>query len=262
MKNDIAARETSPVRSLERALHLLSVMEGAGWAMGLTELGRAAQLPKPTVLRLLSVLDKYGFAEKRQGRYRLGPAVIPLAHAYVLGNDLARVSLPVLQELARASEGTASAFVRLGFQRVAIQRVEGQNPLRYTPPPIGQRLPIHLGVGKVLAAAMPPEEVSQMLDQLGDIRLADGEILTRKMFLAQLDQIRRQGYVISCNERMMGAASVGAPVIDASGATIAVASVAGPTDRLTPKKLERLSVEVRGAAKAIADRYDGGSRNG
>jgi len=259
---DIAARESSPVRSLERALHLLAVMEEAGRPMGVTELGRAAELSKATVLRLLAVLEKYGFSEKWQGRYRLGAAVLPLAHAYVLGNELTRAALPVLQELAQASEETASLVVRLGFQRVAVQQVEGLRPLRYMAPPIGQRLPLHLGVGKVLAAAMPEDELRQMLGHLDEMHLATGERLTRKALLAALDRVRRQGYVISRNERMMGAASVAAPVIDTSGATIAAVAVSGPIDRMTPKKLQRLSIEVRGAAKAIAERYGGASRSG
>ncbi|MEI7671234.1 MAG: helix-turn-helix domain-containing protein, partial [Deltaproteobacteria bacterium] len=63
--NAIAVREKSSNRSLERALHLLLVMEETGRPMGLTELSQATQLPKPTVQRLLSVLGNYSFSEKR-----------------------------------------------------------------------------------------------------------------------------------------------------------------------------------------------------
>jgi IclR family acetate operon transcriptional repressor len=257
---DITERESSPMRSLERALHLLAVLEEGGWPMGVTDLGRASQLSKATVLRMLSVLERYGFAEKRQGRYRLGAAVLPLAHAYMLGNELTRVALPVLQELAQTSEETVSLFVRLGFKRIVVQRVEGLHPLRFVLP-IGQRLPLHVGAGKVLAAAMPPGELQRMLDELGEMHLSSGEPLNRETLLAELDRVRRQGYSVSYGERMVGTVAVGAPVIDAAGATIAAVSVAGATDRLTSKKIEWLTGEVRDAAKAIAERYDGGLRS-
>lgn len=256
---NIDARESSSNRSLERALHLLLVMGEAAKPMGLTELSHATQLPKPTVQRLLSVLEKHGFCEKWQGGYYPGIALLPLAHAFLLGKELTRVALPVLQELAQTSEETASLFLRLGFHRVVVQRVDGRHPLRYVLPP-GQLLPLHVGMGKVLAAGMPESELHQMLDQVGEIRLATGERVTHKSLLAELDRIRRQGYVVSRNERTMGAASVGAPVVDGNGTTIAAVAVAGHTDRLTTKKLEQLSIEVRGAAKAIAERYDRGSR--
>jgi DNA-binding IclR family transcriptional regulator len=252
----IADRERSPMRSLERSLHLLAVLEEAGWPIGLTDLGRASQLSKATVLRILMVLEKYEFVEKRQGRYRLGAAALPLAYAYVLGNDLTRVALPVLQELARTSKETASLFVRLGFRRIAVQRVEGANPMRYTQP-IGQRLPLHLGAGKVLAAAMSPEELRQMLDELEASHLVTGESFSRETVLADLDNVHRQGYAVSLGERMEGTFAITAPVIDTGRMTIAAVSVGGLAERLSPKKIESLTIEVKGAAQAIAERYEG-----
>jgi DNA-binding IclR family transcriptional regulator len=258
---NIADREKSPMRSLERALHILAILENAGSSMGLTELGRASQLSKPTVLRMLLVLERYGFAEKRQGRYRLGAAVLPLAHAYLLGNELTRVTLPVLQELAESTGETTSLFVRLGFKRVLVQRIEGLHPMRFALP-LGERLPIHVGAGKVLAAAMSDDEIQQMLDELGEIRLANGKPFPREEVFAELERVRKQGYAVSLGERMLGIVAVAAPVIDAHGATIAAVSVAGTADRISLKDIGPLSVEVRDAAKMIAERYDGGSRSG
>ena len=256
---DLTVRGNSANRSVERTLRLLLAMEEVGRPMGLSELGRAVQLPKPTVQRLLSVLEKYGFAEKWQGRYHLGIAVLPLGHAFLLSKELTRVTLPILQELAQATEETASLFVRSGFHRIVVQRVDGRIPLRYILP-TGQRLPLHVGgAGKVLASAMSESELNKMLEKVGEIRRATGESVTRQKFLAELDQVRRQGYAIACNERTIGASSVSAPVVNAGGATIAAVTVAGQADRLTPKRLEQLSIEVRVAAKAISERYEGSS---
>lgn len=256
---DVSARERSTNRSVERTLHLLLAMEEAGRPMGLSELSRAVHLPKPTVQRLLSVLEKYDFAEKWQGRYHLGIAVLPLGYAFLISKELTRLTLPILQELAQATEETASLFVRSGFHRIVVQRVDGLNPLRYILP-TGQRLPLHVGgAGKVLASAMPESELKKLLEKVGEIRLATGESVTRQEFLAELDQARRQGYAIGCNERTIGAVSVSAPVVDAGGATIAAVTVTGQAERLTRKRLEQLSVEVRAAAKVIGERYDASS---
>ena len=247
------------MRSLERALHILDILEDAGGSINVTHLGKASELSRATVLRILSVLEKYGYVTKRQGRYRLGAAVLPLAHAYMLGDELTRVTLPVLQELAHNTEETASLFVRWGFKRILIQRVDGLKPLRFLMP-IGQRLPLPTGAGKVLAAAMSDEELNRLLDEMGERTLANGRKLTREGFRAEIEKIRKQGFSISDSERAIGTFSIAAPVIDADGATIAAVSVAGATERLTPKKIESISIEVRAAAKAIAERYDGGMR--
>lgn len=207
------------------------------------------------MLRILLVLEKYGFVEKRHSRYRLGAAVLPLAHEYVLGNELVRVALPVLQELARTSKETASLFVRVGFKRIAVQRVEGVNPLRFALP-IGQRLPLHVGAGKVLAAAMPDAERQRWLDELEELFLAKGETFSRNALIEDLENIRRQGYAVAVGDRLKGTFAITAPVIDALKTVIAAVTVAGAVERLTPKRIESLSVEVRDAAKTIGERYD------
>ncbi len=250
----LADSGTRSIRSVERAIDVLYSLECASHPMGLSELGRAVGMPKATVLRLLGVLMKRGLAEKVLGRYQIGVGTVPMAHAFLIGSSLSKAALPVMQELAVATEETISLFVRLGFSRVIVQRVEGKHPLRYVLP-VGQRLPLHLGAGKILAAAMSDEEVHEMLGQVGDIRRADGEMVTAEAFMAELQQVRKQGFSISINERTLGTASVCAPVVGPDGSTLAVISIIGPTDCVTPDKIPQFSIEVRHAARAIAERY-------
>jgi IclR family acetate operon transcriptional repressor len=252
VKNNNSEKENNSVRALERGLLVLGALELAGRPLNLTELRHATHLSNATVLRMLSTLEKYGFTEKGPGGYRIGVGVLPLSYGFLRGHELTLAALPVLQDLARMSEETASLFVRHGFHRIVVQRVEGQYPLRYFLP-IGQRLPLCLGMGKVLAAAMPESELKQMVDQAGEMHLSTGKRLTRKALLEELDRVRRQGFSISINERVMGSASVAAPVITASGATIAAVGVIGTVERMNENKLRSLSVEVRRAAKAIAE---------
>ena len=249
---DIEERESSRNRSLERALSLLTILEETGRPLTLTEISSKAQLQKPTVQRLLSVLERYGYAERLHNRYILGPIVLPLAYSYLMSNELSRVALPVLQELASVSQETASLFVRIGDFRVVIQRVEGIHPLRYVLP-IGRRLPLHMGVGKVLAAALPQAEIEALLDRLGEVRYARGEIVSRTQLMEEFTRVRKQGYAVSRNEREMGVASVSAPIFDASRHVAAALSVAGSVERLDPK-LELLIVEVCRAATSISER--------
>ena len=241
------------VRSVERTLDLLMMLEQAGQPVRLTDLARATGIHKATAQRLLQMLERRGLVEKERSHYRVGLATVPLAHAFFLENDLTKAALPVLQELAQATEETASLFVRLGFHRVVVQRIEGLRPLRYEVP-IGQRLPLHLGIGKVLAAAMPPEDLNRYLDQVGEMRLASGQVRSRAELLAELEQIRAQGYGIARSERTVGVVSVAAPIVGPDGATLAAIAVIGTTDRITDGRVEQFSIEVRRAAQAVAAR--------
>jgi IclR family acetate operon transcriptional repressor len=201
---------------------------------------------------MLATLEEFGLTEKTSAGYRLGLAVLPLTHAFYLGNELSLTALPVLQDLAESSGEGVSLFVRFGFERIVIQRVDGPKALRYLYP-VGQRLPLFLGVGKILAASMSPKELDRLIEIAGDARFANGEIFSREKFLKEIERAREMRYAISCNERIIGVASVAAPIYDSSNATIAAISIAGPTNRMTPERLEELSIEIRRAAALIAD---------
>ncbi len=240
------------VRSVERALDLLVALERTDHPVGVSELSRTVGIPKATAQRLLSVLERRGLVQKEQARYQLGAGIVPLARAFLTGNTLTRAALPVLEELALLSGETVSLYVRQGFDRVVVQRVNSPHPLRYSVR-IGQRLPLHVGAsGLVLAAAMPEDELHQLLSQIGEIRLATGEVLTKEAFIQKLDRIRQQGFAVSHGEREIGVISVAAPVAMPSRGTIAAIAATGPPSRMTPEKVEYLCTEVRRAAQEMA----------
>jgi IclR family acetate operon transcriptional repressor len=101
---------------------------------------------------------------------------------------------------------------------------------------------------------MSDEELSYMLDEVGELRHARGVVITREQFFKEMAQIRKQGYAVSYNEREYGMASVVAPVTDSEGSVIAALGIGGPTDRLAEKEAE-LILEASRAAVAISDRY-------
>jgi IclR family acetate operon transcriptional repressor len=175
------------------------------------------------------------------------------AHAYLSTSRVALAAPPVLQELATSTGLTASVFVRVGFSRAVVARVEGSRPMRYELP-IGERLPLHLGAGKVLAAFMEPSELDALVGSSGPAMRADGTELTPQSLTEELQQIRRQGYAISRNERVVGAASVSAPVIAPHNGCVAAVQVAGQSHDVEQHSLEALTVEVRQAAGALLTR--------
>ena len=112
--------------------------------------------------------------------------------------------------------------------------------------------PFPTGEGEVLAAALSDEELKWLMDEMGERTLANGRRLTWDTLKAEINYIRRQDYSFSDGERVVGIFSIAAPLVDADVVTIVTVSVAGATERLIPKKIECLSIEVRAAAKAIA----------
>lgn len=248
-------REAGGVRTLDRALDLLQALEAAGHPLELGELGRATNLPKCTALRLLAALERRGLIEKEQGRYHLGVGIVPLARGYLSRSSLTSASLPVLEELALLSGETVALWVRHGFERVVVQRVDSPHPVLFATR-IGQRLPLHVGAsGLVLAAALEGEELQQLLDRVGEIVYATGERVGREQFLSMLEQVRRQGFAVSVSQRVTDVVSVAAPVVRRKRGTIAAISASGPPSRMTPEKTEYLTISIRRAAQEVSEAY-------
>ena len=106
----------------------------------------------------------------------------------------------------------------------------------------------------MLAAAMPEGELRQLLDQVGEIRLANGASWSRTDILGVLENIRLQGFSISRDERTVGVVSVGAAIAKPGEAVVAAIGVTGISNRMSEDKIEQLCIEIRHAARAIADR--------
>ena len=242
------------MRSLERAIDVLEVLDGSRHALRLSEIARRADLPVATTQRILGVLENRGRVERDAGGYRPGVGLIFGAHAYLTSSPLITAARPVLQDLAAETGFTASLFRRVGWSRVVLARVDGTRPLRYELP-VGERLPLHLGAGKAIAAWMTAEEIDELLAHGGDDLVgADGAALDHDRFRDDLKRIRDRGFSHAYGERVPGMASVAAPVMDADGTVIAAVQVAGHQEDVGQERIDPLGVEVQRAAFAIARR--------
>lgn len=240
------------MRSLERAIDVLEVLDGSRHALRLSDIARRAGLPVATTQRILGVLESRGRVERDGNGYRPGVGLIFGAHAYLTSSPLIIAARPVLQDLAAETGLTASLFRRVGSARVVLARVGGTRPLRYELP-VGERLPLHLGAGKAIAAWLTSDEIDEVL-RTDDVAGADGAPLDHDRFRDDLKRIRDRGFSDARGERVPGMASVAAPVIDADGGVIGAVQVAGLQEDLPLDRVDQLGVEVQRAAFAIARR--------
>jgi IclR family acetate operon transcriptional repressor len=76
----------SGVQSVERAFELLEIMASSAGSMALGELAARAELPQPTIHRLVRTLLVMGYVRQLENRrYALGPKLIRLVRAQWVG---------------------------------------------------------------------------------------------------------------------------------------------------------------------------------
>ena len=237
----------STVRAVDRALDILLCFTAkTDWAM--TEIAEHVGLHKSTVHRMLATLEEKGFIERDRStdRYHLGLKVWELSANLSRTDDQATIWLPEMVRLRDLLGETVSIYVRDGTERIRMQAVQSNQPVRRVAP-VGVRLPLYAGASsKVLIAYTEPSVQESLLQSIVWPPLID-----LGQYRQQLLEVSAQGYATSFEEREEGAAALSSPIFDRSGTLAAALSVSGPASRLTMQTMREYAPVMMEAARRM-----------
>nr|HID13806.1 IclR family transcriptional regulator [Anaerolineae bacterium] len=244
----------SRLQSVDRAITILKTLGDTTSDLGVTDLSQRLGLPKSTVHRLLTALERGGLVEQdpETGKYRLGVDLVRLAGVVLKRMDLQQVAQPYLHSLAEACKETVNLSILTDDDKV-INIASFPSPrLVLNVGWIGREmLPHSVSSGKALLAYLPEQRVERIL-AAGLPRFTKQTITDPIRLKEELAQIRRQGYAIAREELEEGLSAVAAPIMNHEGHVVAVISVSGPSFRLAEERLVELAEMTREAAKAVS----------
>ena len=107
-RTDQDERATDFVEALDRGLRLLQVFGTVTGPATLSDLARAADLPRATARRILFTLAHGGFVTTDGKLFTLTPHVLTLAGSFLQSNQVVTVLQPVLDRIASAAQEIAS----------------------------------------------------------------------------------------------------------------------------------------------------------
>jgi IclR family acetate operon transcriptional repressor len=237
------------VQSVERVFELLEVITAAGGEMSLSELSAAANLPLPTIHRLLRTLVPSGYVRQLPNRnYALGPRLILLGEA--AGRQFGSSARPMLDGLVAQLGESANMAVLDGQQVVYIAQAQSSRSMRMFTE-VGRRAPTHnTGVGKAILATLPDEQVRSIVTAAGMTTPTEKSLGTPEELFADLERIRERGYAIDDEEQEIGVRCFSMAVPGAPTPT--AISVSGPVSRVDEDFGRRAVPLLRKAAEAIA----------
>jgi IclR family acetate operon transcriptional repressor len=246
------SREEMPVRSVQRALELLSAV-AHGEEMPLAQLAEATSLAPSTAHRLLTTLVELGFLQQDTSR-RYGPGqrllgLVSAAERRVAA--LRAAALPHMTELVEACGETAHLTILDGREVVFVDQVLGPGTIRMEVK-VGTRMDAHVtAAGKALLAWQSDAYVGSLLEQ--DLQRFTPQTITDPDDVRrELMQVRRRGWATESEEHEHGAACVAAPILGTTGPPLASLSISGPTSRLRPREMTSLGTRIRDAADGVA----------
>lgn len=237
--------------TLVKGLCLLEVLARRSEPMGVSELAMAVAMPKSGVHRLLQALVEERYVEQSgSGRYRVAIKLWEVASAALPGFDLRRHAEAVMSSLVDATGESVHLSVLDERDVVYVHKLEAQNPVRaYSQ--IGGRVPAHcVATGKAMLAFKGPGWLAAMA---ADLVAATANTMTDpRMFIAQMAQIRAQGYATNHGEWRVGVDGLAAPVFGAAGTVVGAIGVSGPSVRLAGAQQERLAAQVMEAGQTLS----------
>jgi len=250
-----AGKGTGGVQSLERAFAILETMADAGGVISLSQLANDAQLPLPTIHRLVRTLVALGYVRQEASRqYSLGPRLIRLGET--TSRMVGRWARPHMEQLAHELGESVNLAMLDGDQVVYVGQVmASRNSMRMFTE-VGRRvLPHSTGVGKAIMADMDPDQVRALLARTGMPARTEHTITTPEEFAAELERTRRRGYALDEGEQEVGVRCVAVAVPD-TPQRLAL-SLSGPVTRVSDDFVARATGPLHRAAEAISAQVRG-----
>ncbi|HLB15469.1 MAG TPA: IclR family transcriptional regulator [Burkholderiales bacterium] len=237
-----------------RAFAVLEALAAADQPATLARLVESCKLPKPTVYRMLAMLEQAGLVwrEPASRGYTPGPRLAALGRDVMLNGSLRAERHSILARLVEVIGETCNFTMLDGAEVVYLDRVEAAWPLRVTLSP-GSHVPLHCTAsGKLLLALLPKAARTRLLAHLALSRHTDTTITDGKRLAAELAQIRASRFATDNEEYHAGLVCVAVPVMDARRRACAAIAVQALASRMPLRRaLEHLPV-LRSAADAMA----------
>ncbi len=234
------------IQSIKRASDILELFLSEKKPIGITDFSRRLGLAKTTVSSIVGTLDTLGFLEKDHltGRYRLGPQIFQLGMKCATGMDVVTLGRAWLERLCFQFMEPVNVGVLVGEKVTIIMRTEPEN--RYMVfPEAGSVIPAHSTcIGKMLYAHMENSKRDEILKDYPFDVFTPNTIRTKKAFLEELEQVKKDGISYDRQESINGLAGIGGPIFNHDGMLIAAFTISG-----NPRNIEKRKTDIIAAVR-------------
>jgi DNA-binding IclR family transcriptional regulator len=230
------------------ALKAFAVLEAAAYMrrdLSVSELSALADIPKPTMHRLVRQLESDGLLQRGlHGRLRgPGPRLVSFALNVLRYWAEAAPRQALLQTLSNKIGETCNLGVMEGNAVVYIDRVESKWPfgLKFEP---GSKVPLHCtSMGKLFLSEVATAKRRDLLQVSSLHRYTENTICDADALDREVQEIKKRGYSIDDQEFLAGVVCLAVPVRTADGTLCAALAISAPAARLSiGKALQQLPI--------------------
>jgi IclR family transcriptional regulator, acetate operon repressor len=245
---------------MERTLGILELLADHPEGLPVGSIAGRLDMPPSAAHRLLNDLARLGYVrqDRAQGDYALTIKLAAMGLGFLGQSGIADVAQPILDRLAAASRELVRLSVIDGEDLVWVGVAQGATGgLRYDPAR-EQGVVVHLASsagGAAWLATMSDDDALMAVSRQGLAASREGAGAhaprTPSELLARLAEARARGYAVAVDSYLAGMAAMAVPVRRPDGAVIGCLSIAAPSVRLGPERMEELAAPLQRAAEEI-----------
>jgi IclR family KDG regulon transcriptional repressor len=242
------------MRTVERSLDILEVVQNYKEGIGLAELAEKTGLNESTVRRFCSTLvkRKYLYQKSKRGDYFLGFKLLTfnlISNFAFIIKELAR---PFLNKLCDDIEESVVLTIMDGGKPFKLDNVMPRHVVQAAAP-LGGEYPLYCtSSGKIHLAYMDDKIIDTTIG-LQELKAHTENTITDKQKLKQeIADIRRDGVAFDDEEYITGVKSAAAPIRSENGAVVAAVSFVGLSIRVSSVKMRQLGPAVKKCADEIS----------
>lgn len=228
-----AQREAGPdfSEALARGLHVLTLFNAENRAIPLSDLARAADLPRATVRRVMLTLVHLGYVQAEGRLFRLTPRVLRLATAYLTSNAISTLLQPACDRIMRRAGESCTAAVLEGPDVVMVARAL---PAQLVPTGagIGFRLPAYCSaLGRVLLSGLSAADLEAYLAKTPLLAVTDHTATNPAAIRRAVEAAAADGFCFVDQEAEHGFRSIAVPLRRFDGTLVAALNIGARIER-------------------------------
>jgi IclR family transcriptional regulator, acetate operon repressor len=237
-----------------RALAVLEILAQAQAPLSLAEVSPLSRLPKPTVFRILTLLEEAGFVarEPQSKRYSLGIRSQTMASNAMIHSPNFAVRRAIIEELVEETGETCNLTIPNGHNVMVLERVESHWPLRVHLT-AGSVVPLYASAsGKLFMGGMAKRARDRYLELVPRVPYTQTTIVDRAVLEREIQNARKNGYSVEDQEYLNGINSLAVPVYGPNNKIAAALGVQGPEVRMNLQQAKEFLPALQRAAVALA----------
>ncbi len=242
------------LRAFARGIRVICAFDQQHPRMTVSQVAERTELTRANARRILLTLQTLGYVSQEDRYFSLRPRVLEIGYAYLSSLDLSFFAQPIIDDLVERTHVPCNLAMLDKDEIIYVLRSSTPHgPLAPIPLNVGRRFPAYVtSMGRVLLGALSETELDAYLAR------ADVQPFTQKTIVdrtALRDAIRAdtaRGWSFVAGEQADWIASIGVPVRDAAGKTIAAIGMGWILGSVPDQAMiDRLLPELTGAARAI-----------